>query len=136
MEKKITLTRRDMFNSKLSEQLMKGGDSMSNSNIYDGSNRTKVILVKIDNLTKYNAAKDRVRKRYDYLNNQVQDLMEQFNTSDDISAKQSIQNEIQPMLKEMETLKTRNTELDAKRPELEDSAKTSLESWKPDLPTL
>lgn len=109
---------------------------MNKSTNYDGTKRTKVILVKIDNLTKYSAAKDRVRKRYDHLNTQVQDLMEQFNTSDDISVKQSIRNQVEPIQEELKTLKKWNSELDAKRSDLEEAAKADLESWKPEIPTL
>lgn len=109
---------------------------MTKSNDYDGSKRTKVIMVKIDNLTKYSTAKDRIRKRYDYLKTQIQDLMKQFNTSDDISKKQSIRNQVEPIQEELKTLKKWNSELDAKRSDLEKAAKADLESWKPEIPTL
>jgi len=66
---------------------------MNNKNKYDGSKRTKVIIANIDNLVKYNSAKDRVKKRFEVLDAEVSGLMTQF-------------------------------------------AETSLESWKPNLPTL
>ena len=109
---------------------------MSNSNVYDGSKRTKVIIAKVDNLTKYSAAKERIQKRYGYLNTQVQSLMEQFNTTDDISKKQSIRNQVEPIQEELKTLKKWNSELDTKRSDLEEDAKADLESWKPEIPTL
>jgi len=109
---------------------------MSNSTVYDGSKRTKVIIARVDNLTKHSAAKERIQKRYDYLNTQVQNLMEQFNTTDDISKKQSIRNQVESIQEELKTLKKWNSELDTKRSELEEATKADLESWKPNIPTL